>query len=271
MNNKNITKENLTDIVFENRFKKYGAYFLRKSYDSRLITAFIIGLSLMLLLISSPLIAGMFTENPATDTGFKKDKWLVQIVEIEKKDDKVLEAEEPKKKPQPKPDLSREQTRTKPVKGVDFNVKPTDKDSLIIDNLVQDGTQVTGDPKGDTTDTGEIRIVRQDTGGSIEPPVHTVVEVMPKAPYDPISWLASNYKIPACALEMGIQGTVYVEFIVDENGNIGNVEKKNEIGCGCGDRAVETVKRMPPWSPGMQGGQAVKVRFTIPIKIKVRG
>lgn len=268
-----INKESLTDIIFENRFKRYGAYLLRKSYNARLITAFITGLSLMLLLISSPLIAAIFS-NKGPKPEKKKTEWVITPIEIEKKDEKkIFEAEEQKKQKPAKPNIPKETTKNKPVKGVNYNVKPTDKDSLIKDDLVQDGIQRTGDPKGDTTDTGTIKIVKDDGGGNgigARDSVHLFVQEMPKPGYDLGKWLASNYAVPACALDNGIQGTVYIEFIVNEQGNITDVVKKNEIGCGCGDRAIETVKRMPAWSPGKQGGQAVKVRFTIPIKIKVR-
>jgi periplasmic protein TonB len=266
----NISKNNLTDIVFENRFKQYGAYFLRKNYDSRLITAFVCGLSIMLLLVSSPLIAGMFKGNEAPDDPFKKKLWTEREIHLQKKEEKVLESEE-KKKVQKKIDVPKEHVKTTPDKGVNFNVKPTDKDSVIKDNLVQDGSQKTGSPDGDTTNTGKGFFVVQDTTGEEDDKnkVHTVVQVMPKPPYDHVKWLANNYKIPQCVFEIGLQGTVYVEFVVDENGNISDVVKKNDIGCGCGDKAVETVKKMPPWEPGKQGGKAVKVRFTVPIKIKL--
>ena len=270
MTTQDISKENLTDIVFENRFKQYGAYFLRKSYDTRLITAFVIGLSLMLLLISSPLIAAMFRGNETPDDPLKKDMWTQREIELQKKEDKVLEAEEKKKTVQKKLDVPKDMTKTTPDKGVNFNVKPTDKDSIIKDNLVQGGSQKTGSPLGDTTNSGGTLIVQDTTGKDDSGTVHTIVQVMPKPDYDLGKWLSSNYAVPRCATENGISGTVYVEFVVNESGNIVDVVKKNDIGCGCGDRAVETVKRMPPWKAGMQGGRAVKVRFTIPIKIKVR-
>lgn len=57
---------------------------------------------------------------------------------------------------------------------------------------------------------------------------------------------------PQQATENGIQGTVYVSFVVDSKGNVTDVKVLREIGGGCDEEALRVVKMMPQWHPGKQ-------------------
>jgi periplasmic protein TonB len=82
-------------------------------------------------------------------------------------------------------------------------------------------------------------------------------------------FLGENIKYPNVARENGIQGTVYVGFVVWKDGSLRNVEVKRGIAGGCSEEALRVVKLMPNWRPGKQNGKAVPVSFTIPIKFKL--
>jgi periplasmic protein TonB len=82
-------------------------------------------------------------------------------------------------------------------------------------------------------------------------------------------YLSENIKYPAVARENGIEGTVYLGFVVDTEGNITNVTVKRGVTGGCTEEAIRVVQGMPKWKPGKQQGRAVKVNFTLPIKFKL--
>lgn len=73
------------------------------------------------------------------------------------------------------------------------------------------------------------------------------------------------------ARESGIQGTVYVTFVVERNGNVTDVRVLRGIGGGCDEEAVRVIKAMPKWNPGKQRGKPVRVQFNMPIKFTLAG
>lgn len=79
-------------------------------------------------------------------------------------------------------------------------------------------------------------------------------------------FLQENIRYPQIAREMGIQGTVYVTFVVEPDGNLTNIRVLRGIGGGCDEEAVRVVRMMPRWQPGRQRGQAVRVQFNMPIR-----
>lgn len=99
-------------------------------------------------------------------------------------------------------------------------------------------------------------------------PVFTIVEKMPSYPGGENArnrFLAENIVYPYKATSAGIQGTVYVSFIIDANGFVTNVKVLRGIGGGCDEEAVRVVQMMPKWIPGKQNGKSVRVLFNMPI------
>ena len=78
-------------------------------------------------------------------------------------------------------------------------------------------------------------------------------------------FIQENLKYPQLALENGIQGKVYVTFVVDTTGEIVNPRILRDIGGGCGAAAIRIVKSMPRWTPGKISGKVVPVQFNLPI------
>ncbi len=93
---------------------------------------------------------------------------------------------------------------------------------------------------------------------------------MPEPPFDINSYLSKNIRYPSAARENEIQGRVVLQFVVDQGGNVTNIEIKKDIGGGCGQEAVRVVKAMPKWKPGKQNGQPVKVYYTLPVSFKLQ-
>ncbi len=78
-------------------------------------------------------------------------------------------------------------------------------------------------------------------------------------------YLASNIKYPQLAKENNITGKVFVSFVVEKDGSVGQVKILRDIGGGCGAEAVRVVKAMPKWKPGKQRGKPVRTQFNLPV------
>ncbi len=84
-------------------------------------------------------------------------------------------------------------------------------------------------------------------------------------------FLAENIRYPQMARESGIQGTVFVTFVVEPNGNVSGVRVLRGIGGGCDEEALRVVNLMPKWKPGRQRNRAVRVQFNMPIRFVLAG
>ncbi len=107
-----------------------------------------------------------------------------------------------------------------------------------------------------------------------EAEIFTVVEESPSYPGGDearIRFLQQNIQYPQMARESGIQGTVYVTFVVEKNGSVTDVRVLRGIGGGCDEEAVRVIKAMPKWNPGKQRGKPVRVQFNMPIKFTLAG
>ena len=102
----------------------------------------------------------------------------------------------------------------------------------------------------------------------VEEEVFLVVEDDPEFPggLSALSqYLASNIKYPQLAKENNITGKVFVSFVVEKDGSVGQVKILRDIGGGCGAEAVRVVKSMPKWKPGKQRGKPVRTQFNLPV------
>ncbi len=82
-------------------------------------------------------------------------------------------------------------------------------------------------------------------------------------------YLASNLKYPAQAREMGIEGTVILNFVINSDGSISDVEVLKGIGGGCDEEAIRVIENSPKWKPAEEGGKLVNYRFRIPVRFKL--
>ena len=83
--------------------------------------------------------------------------------------------------------------------------------------------------------------------------------------------VARKLLYPAQARRMGIEGKVFVEFVVETDGSISNVRAKKGIGAGCDEQAVIAVKTAPKWNPAKNKGVVVRQQLVLPITFKLSG
>ncbi len=106
-----------------------------------------------------------------------------------------------------------------------------------------------------------------------EQEIFQIVEEMPAYPGGDqrlMEYVAKNIKYPQIARETGIQGRVFVGFVVEPDGSVSNVKVLRGIGGGCDEEAMRVVKSMPKWKPGKQRGKAVRVSYMLPVNFKLQ-
>lgn len=119
----------------------------------------------------------------------------------------------------------------------------------------------------------EIEFIEEVEEEVEEEQIFTIVEEMPSFPGGEaalMKYLGQNIKYPAIAKDAGIQGTVYVTFVVDEKGEVKDVKVLRSIGGGCDEEAIRVVENMPKWTPGKQRGKSVKVQYNLPIRFTLK-
>lgn len=82
-------------------------------------------------------------------------------------------------------------------------------------------------------------------------------------------YFETNINYPETARLKGIEGTVYVSFIVNTDGSISSAKLLKGIDSGCDEEALRLIRNMPKWKPGTQSGKKVRVRFNLPVHFKL--
>jgi protein TonB len=102
--------------------------------------------------------------------------------------------------------------------------------------------------------------------------IFTIVEDQPEFPGGIgafYKYVATNLRYPAQARRMGIAGKVFVQFVVEKDGRLTDVQILKGIGAGCDEEALRVIKKSKAWKPGRQRGRPVKVRMIIPINFRL--
>ena len=97
----------------------------------------------------------------------------------------------------------------------------------------------------------------------------TVADVNPEFPGGMEAlriFIRGHMKYPRIALEDRIKGTIYLSFVVDEDGKVIDIKNLNSLGGGLEQEAVRVASLMPNWKPGILDGEKVPVRFSLPVK-----
>jgi len=136
------------------------------------------------------------------------------------------------------------------------------EDEVVIDVTADENTEVQ-----------EYEPMPMEEEEKKEDKVFVVVEDQPEFPGGEkarMRYLRNNIEYPQLARESGIEGTVYVTFVVEKDGSITDVRVLRGIGGGCDKEAIRVVKEMPKWKPGKQRGKPVRVQFNMPIRFTLQ-
>ena len=107
----------------------------------------------------------------------------------------------------------------------------------------------------------------------IQGEIYDMVEVAPQFPggtKELMAWLGKNIRYPVAAQEAGKQGRVILQFVITKEGKVADIKIMRGVSPELDEEAVRVVKAMPAWTPGKQDGQAVNVRYTLPVTFRLQ-
>ena len=267
-----ILSADFLDILFEGKNKSYGAYELRKTYNSRMVKALIAMGALLLILLLGSVLANKI--NSASDDALEVTD--MEMAEV-KKDEPPPPPPPPPPTPPPPPE--KKQVQFTPPKIVkDEEVKPDEKieeikeDQVISTKTVEseNTTQVVQAPvedKGTQVVEVPVKAVEEDR-------VFTKVEIEAEYPGGQGAW--ANYLRKNLSGDVATQNgaepgtyTVIIKFIVSKDGSISDVSSETSIGKGMEQEAIRVIKKGPKWTPAQQNGSIVKAYRRQPITFVV--
>ncbi|MBI3882673.1 MAG: energy transducer TonB [Sphingobacteriales bacterium] len=264
-----ILSADILDIVFEGRNKQYGAYQLRKTYNSRLAKALIITASLILLVFLGSVFANLISKNKHNEQIEVVD---TQIAEIKQNEPPPPPPPPPPPTPPPPPEVN--QIKFTPPKIVkDEEVKQDEK----IEEIKEEQAISTQTVKSENTE----QIVQAPVEGVGQPgppaedenKIFTKVEIEAGFPGGNGAWLRYLQNTLADFENEAPPGTyrVLVKFIVSKDGMLSSVEPLTSFGYGMEERAIRAIKTSKKWTPAVQNGRNVNAYHTQPITYVVAG
>ncbi len=253
---------NLDELVFENRNKAYGAYVLRSNYNKNLKRSFLITFLVPLALVIFSIIFNKLNGNNRPEKPLEKDNdsLVVYVYEVPKKE--LLK------------EIEKAFTKPPSVKGNNINytikrnqeVKDIKTDSIFVSKTIEGPLNPIGNNNLPIGKGNEGPIVDANEGNVFD---GTTVELMPEFNGDLYNYLSNELHYPKVALENNVTGKVLLSFVIDKNGEIGEIEVLRKVGFGCDEEAIRVIKNMPKWSPGQQNKRKVNVRMLLPIVFEV--
>jgi protein TonB len=257
----------LDDIVFEGRNQAYGAYQLRRSYQRHLGSALLLALTACALLFLLPMALHMLWPEAVV---------VPPIVNVfPPAQPKYYELEKVKPVP-PLPAAAQPEVKVTPHDAIRTQVAPDDQVKPTVESTLLPGIGPTGPAKnGVENSTGSTgskgpAMTAPDSAAPAPAPVAPMLapEVMPdfvggRAAL--MRYLQKHLRYPAAAMAAQASGKVFVSFVVQTDGSIGEVTVLKGLGFGTEEAAARVVREMPAWTPGLQNNHPVPVRFTLPI------
>jgi len=257
MDAQTISQTNYLDIIYQNRNKAYGSYELRSHYERRAIKSLMIvfsGIGLLSLYAAltgkAPVLLTQdvrYVEHQLTDVHIDQPKIKIEL---------------PKVVPPP----AAKPTIANPIPKIVEDTKVTETPKTVAElSNAESGLKTT---TGNINGTASTAIPGNSTTAVVseaEKPL-TWSEIPPEFNGNLLDYLSRSLQYPAGARDMGIEGKVIVQFVVNEDGSVSNAHVVKGIGGGCDEEALRVVNGMQRWKPGKQNGHAVKVFYTLPIR-----
>ena len=274
MESSTILTADVLDIIFEGRNKDYGGYDLRRTYNRRLTVSITVMLSAICMLTIGYAFAGKKSKADPALLAMKD----IELASVETPERPVEPPPPPVKPPTPPPQVQMIRNTTVaivPDRDVPEDEKPpetADLENAQIGKFNHDGPQDVGivaPPIDGDGRTGVIEGPKKDPEESDAPFIS--VQIESEYPGGIPAWqrfLNKYLRYPQEAQDQGVQGTVLVQFIVDKEGNVSDVEAVSgpaELRA----EAVRVIKKSGKWTPAVQNGRHVKSYKKQPIGFKM--
>jgi protein TonB len=253
-------KIDFDNLIFENRNKDYGAYNLRRVYNFNVVISIIIASTIVSLFVLFPYLQSLNRKHDITQ------QMTTRYVEV-----KMDRLEPPKEEiiippaVDPPPANATPNVRYIPPVLVD-TILPTEKPQPTVAEVLASNPSTTELVVTGTGTTNEL-LSGEEGVGSDEP--FMIVEVPPSFKGGDLEkfrdWVQKRANYPQLAQDNGIQGKVYLTFVVERDGTVSNVKVVKGVDPLLDTEAEKAILSSPKWTPGSQRGRAVRVRFYIPL------
>jgi periplasmic protein TonB len=248
------------EIVFESRNKEYGAYKLRKRYNTNLIISVLIGIVVLSTAVITP-----YLNAKALESRTKKAERQVEIT-LENLDTPTETVAPPPPPPPPPADVVQQAKYVPPV--VVDSIKPEDNVQLMTAD--QASVEVRNEEVVEIVAEVQEEVQEEEVA---EAAPFVVVEEMPMFPggdAELLRYIAENTVYPEIAKENNIQGRVIVRFCVTSKGGVNQVSILKGVDPELDKEAIRVVNTLPPFKPGKQGGKPVPVWYMVPITFTLK-
>ena len=266
-----LTSSEWCELVFQDRNRSYGAYKMRMDSKKRHAWAMMTVLLLAMSISSIPVLIRFATPKKVVEK-------IVEVAVLSQLEEPEVKQEEFKRLDPvaPPPALKSSIKFTAPVIKKDEEVTEVDEiksqTELTESKVAISIADVKGNDELNGKDIAELKEVIVNTADLDNKP-YTMVEQMPQFPggeKDLMAYIASNIRYPPLAAENGVQGKVYVRFVVSAQGIVEKVQVIRSLDPHCDKEAMRVVAALPQWIPGKQNGRNVPVYYTLPISFKLQ-
>lgn len=258
----------INEIIFTGKNKEYGAYVLRKNYPKFVTISVWAAIIFFFLATAGPMIYNAVM--PAREAPKRR---VVELNYTQLSEPPSIDKKQPVEQVEAPPPLKSTIKFVPPVVKPDEQVKeeyvPTVEELKKVDPGAKTEEGREGGVDYSLIETQE-KIVEEPKK---EAQVFTYVEEMPSFPGGEealLSYISRSISYPEIAKRAGVEGKIYIQFVVNTDGKVSDVAVAKGIGAGCDEEAVRVVRSMPSWKPGRQNGHPVNVRISIPIVFKLQ-
>ncbi len=259
------------DLIFNGKNKAYGAYKMREDSPKRHNIAVVLVIVIALIGFSLPTLIKMATP--------KQKEVMTEVTTLSQLEEPEVKQEEMKRVEPiapPPPALKSSIKFTAPVIKKDEEVRDEDEiksqTELTQAKVAISIADVKGNDEANGKDIADLKqVVTQ--APVVEEKVFDMVEQMPTFPGGPaelMKYISTHMKYPVAAQENGVQGRVICQFVVGRDGKVRDVTVLKTLDPYCDKEAVRVILSMPNWIPGKQNGQAVAVKYTVPIVFRLQ-
>lgn len=257
-----VLNASFNELVFENRHKNYGAYQIRKRYSRNVLLA-----GFLAVLLFTAALGAYFINMPESQAGVPPISGRTDTISI-------ILGEEPRVKPPVKPILS--PPAAKGSAAITSNIVIT-TDSVAATN-VTDTIGIAGGVKGGTGTKDSVQTTSTVGKPCLDCPDTTKKIVkrrdwLPFPPKDPglDAFFVKNIKYPQPAKDQGIEGTVYLTFVVDTKGDVREIKIAKGAHPLLDREVLRVAKFMPKWEPVKdETGEIIEYQYSKPVRFKLQ-
>jgi protein TonB len=269
----NLYRTEWLDLVFKNRNKAYGAYILRAESSKNTLRALFIAAPVFILTFVLPQVLGHVTPD-------SPDAIVDKVVDVQDFTAPPLKRLPPKPiapQPAPVPEKVKTVKLTAKIQVVD---QPLSSDEMpTLEEIKQ--SAIGQEAQSGTTNTSQVAntgVVQAGTGTSEVPVADNAIRETVSLDRYPefeggmqawAKYIQRNLRYPLQAQEDGIQGKVFISFVIEKDGSISNVTVLRGVASSLDQEAARVIQRSPKWKPGIQNKQSVRVRYNMPISFSL--